>query len=117
MAEPAQTPQAQPSRSTGEPPRRKGQEELAQVVGAKENRKVRARTEAHRSVWFGFGMFGIVGWSVAIPAVVFIAIGVWIDKTWPSPYSWTLMMLFIGIVVGCLNAWHWISRERDKLER
>lgn len=117
MAQPTQSSQANPSSHPSEPPRHKLQDEMADMVGAKENRKVRARAEAHRSVWFGFGMFGIVGWSVAIPALIFIAIGVWIDRTWPSPYSWTLMMLFIGIVLGCLNAWHWISRERDKLER
>lgn len=117
MAEPAQTPQAQPSRSTGEPPRRKGQEELAQVVGAKENRKVRARAEAQKGIWFGLGMFGMIGWSVIVPALLFIALGMWIDRTWPSRYSWTLMLLFVGIVLGCWNAWHWLSSERDKLER
>lgn len=117
MAQPTRTSEGEPNRSPGEPQEHKAQEEFADMVGAKENRKVRARAESHKGIWFGLGMFGIVGWSVVIPTVVFIAIGVWIDKTWPSPYSWTLMMLFIGIVVGCLNAWHWISRERDKLER
>ena len=117
MAQSPQPPPADHGSPADESQRHKTQEELATVVGAKEDRKVRARKDAHRSVWFGLGMFGIVGWSVAVPALVFIAIGVWIDKTWPSPYSWTLMMLFIGIVVGCLNAWHWVSRERKELER
>jgi ATP synthase protein I len=92
------------------------QEEFADIVGAKEDRKVRARQAGQRSVWFGFGMFGLIGWSVAVPAVACIALGVWIDTRWPSPYSWTLMLLFVGVVLGCLNAWYWLTRERDKLD-
>ena len=84
---------------------------LIETVGTKENRKIRARQEADRGVWFGLGMFGLVGWSVAIPTLFAIAAGIWIDKRWPSPYSWTLMLLVIGVVAGCLNAWYWVRRE------
>ena len=84
---------------------------LIETVGTKENRKIRARKEEDRGVWFGLGMFGLVGWAVAIPALIGIAVGIWIDKRWPSPYSWTLMLLVIGVVVGCLNAWYWVRRE------
>ena len=49
-------------------------------------------------LFFGLGVFGVVGWSVAIPTLVGIALGVWIDRTWPSQYSWTLMLLFLGVV-------------------
>lgn len=63
-------------------------------------------------VFFGLGVFGVVGWSVAIPTVLGIALGVWIDKTWPSRYSWTLMLLFTGVILGCLNAWFWIDASR-----
>jgi ATP synthase protein I len=84
---------------------------LIETVGTKENRKIRARQEEDRGVWFGLGMFGLVGWAVAIPALIGIAVGIWIDKRWPSPYSWTLMLLVIGVMVGCLNAWYWVKRE------
>jgi ATP synthase protein I len=84
---------------------------LIETVGTKETRKIRARQEADRGVWFGLGMFGLVGWSVAIPTLIGIAAGIWIDKKWPSPYSWTLMLLVIGVLVGCLNAWYWVRRE------
>jgi ATP synthase protein I len=90
---------------------RKTQEELIQQVGAKEQRKIKARGERTHDVWFWLGMFGLVGWSVAIPTVLSLALGVWIDKTWPSRFSWTLMLLFIGVVLGCLNAWYWVKRE------
>jgi ATP synthase protein I len=84
---------------------------LIEKVGGKEDRKMRARREKDRGVWFGLGMFGLVGWSVAIPSVVGIGLGIWIDTKWPSPYSWTLMCLVIGVLVGCLNAWYWVKRE------
>ena len=95
---------------------KQAQDTLANIVGSKENRKVRARQDASHSVWFGFGMFGVIGWSVTVPALACVALGVWIDSRWPSPYSWTLMLLFIGVILGCLNAWYWVSRERGKLD-
>ena len=84
---------------------------LVEKVGAREDRKIRARQEKDRDVWFGLGMFGLIGWSVAIPTVIVIAVGIWIDAKWPSSYSWTLMFLIIGVIVGCLNAWYWVRRE------
>jgi len=56
-------------------------------------------------------MFGVVGWTVAITTIIGVALGIWIDRTWPSSYSWTLTLLFIGLIVGCLNAWYWIKKE------
>jgi len=85
--------------------------DLPEEVGIKEKRKIRAREERDRSVWFGLGMFGLVGWAVSIPTLIGVAIGIWTDKTWPGPRSWTLMCLVIGVMVGCVNAWYWIKRE------
>jgi ATP synthase protein I len=91
--------------------KKKSGDGFIETVGTKETRKIRARQEEDRGVWFGLGMFGLVGWAVAIPALIGIAVGIWIDKRWPSPYSWTLMLLVIGVGVGCLNAWYWVRRE------
>jgi len=82
-------------------------------VGAKERRKLRARKE-ERGVWFGLGMFGLVGWSVAIPTLIAIALGVWLDSRWETRTSWTLTGVFVGVAVGCLNAWYWVKRESRK---
>jgi len=83
---------------------------------ARRSRFLRARQQGERSSWFGLGMFGLVGWSVAIPTVGLTALGVWVDRRWPGPYSWTLMLLVIGMALGCLNAWFWVSRERREIE-
>ena len=85
------------------------------TVGEKETRKLRARA-TRRSIWFGLGMFGMVGWSVAVPMLALLALGIWIDRRWPSPYSWTLMLLFVGIALGCLNAWYWVAKQRRLID-
>lgn len=87
------------------------QDKLLREIGKKQGRKERARREKDRSILFGMGMFGIVGWSVAIPTLACLAIGIWIDGTYETRFSWTLMMLAIGIILGCMNAWYWVSKE------
>lgn len=84
---------------------------LGPQVARKAERRLRARRTKNRSVWFGLGMFGLIGWSVAVPTVAGIALGVWIDRHWPGQASWTLTLLFIGLVLGCVNAWRWLKRE------
>lgn len=68
-----------------------------------------------RRLFFGLGMFGVVGWSVAIPMVAATFLGVWLDAHFPSRYSWTLMLLGAGLGLGCFNAWHWLQRERQEI--
>jgi len=96
---------------SGEDPRA-----LGRVVGKKAARKLKARRNAGQGVWFGLGMMGLVGWSVAIPALLGAALGIWLDNRRPGSHSWTLMLLVIGLVTGCLNAWHWVANE-DKAMR
>ena len=96
--------------SDGHDPRRRD-EEWRRSVEEKEARKLKARREKQRTIWFGLGMMGLVGWAVTIPTLIGIALGVWIDKTWPSQYSWTLMLLVAGVAAGCWNAWKWVERE------
>ncbi|MCK5356669.1 MAG: AtpZ/AtpI family protein [Methyloprofundus sp.] len=75
-------------------------------------RKIKARKNEQHNIWFGLGMFGLIGWSVMIPTVAGIALGIWIDKSWPGQISWTLTLMFVGVVLGCMNAWRWIGEER-----
>lgn len=83
---------------------------FAEEVGSKEARKVRARGRKDKNLWFGLGMFGLVGWSVAISTLLGTAIGIWLDMNYPSRFSWTLMLLFAGVILGSLNAWYWVNR-------
>ena len=81
-------------------------------IAQMEKRKLKARDES-KNVWFGLGMFGMVGWSVAIPAVAGALIGVWLDKNHPVAFSWTVSLLLAGLVIGCMIAWYWV-RSEDK---
>lgn len=89
-----------------------GADELARAVGAREVRKVRARRRGRRTLLFGMGMFGLVGWSLAVPTLAGLALGIWLDQRFAGRHSWTVTLLIAGIVAGCLNAWYWIDRER-----
>jgi len=86
-------------------------------VSEREKRKLRARVTSDRSIWFGLGTFGVVGWSVVIPTVIGAAIGIWIDAHDGGRISWTLMLIVIGLVIGCLNAWFWVERGRREIDR
>jgi len=97
--------------------RDKEQDDFTSRVSKSESRKLRARKKGERSIWFGLGMFGIVGWSVAAPTLVGIALGIWIDRRWPGRFSWTLMLLIAGLLLGCLIAYHWVNRERKTIEK
>ncbi len=80
-------------------------------IRKKERRKLRARSQRSQSVWFGFGMFGVVGWSIAVPTLLGILLGIWIDQRWPSQFSWTLMLMRAGLISGGINAWNWVRQE------
>ena len=83
---------------------------LEKTVGRKAERRDRARREGRHTVWFGFGMFGLVGWAVAVPALAGVAFGHWLDTHYPNGPAWAVMGLLIGVALGCLNAWWWVQR-------
>lgn len=90
---------------------------LSARIDRRARRKMRARGRPQRATWFGLGMYGLVGWSVVIPTLLGVAIGLWIDDRWPSRFSWTLMLLAAGLLLGCWNAWYWVSLEQRAIHR
>ena len=89
---------------------------FAGQVGAKAARKLKARRNPAPGVWFGLGMMGLIGWSVAIPTLLGAALGIWLDSHYPGEHSWTLALLVAGLIIGCLNAGRWVAKE-DKAMR
>ncbi len=85
-------------------------------IEKKEKRKLRAQRKKGQAIWFGLGLFGVIGWSVMVPTLIGIAVGIWADRRWPGQISWTLTFLFAGIILGCLNAWYWVEKERKEIE-
>jgi ATP synthase protein I len=94
----------------------KDEPDFAAQVGAKASRKLKARRNAAHGVWFGLGMMGLIGWTVVVPTLLGAALGHWLDKRRTGEHSWTLALLVAGLVLGCLNAWHWVAKE-DKAMR
>ena len=88
---------------------------LSQGVGAKAARKLRARRHVTRTVWFGLGMMGLIGWSVVVPTLLGAALGLWLDQRYPGGRSWTLALLVAGLAIGCWNAWHWVTKEEKEM--
>jgi ATP synthase protein I len=92
------------------------QEQFTDTVGKKVARKAEAR-RTPKTGWFGLGMMGIVGWSVTLPILLSIAAGAWLEANIPAGFSWRLLMFATGVVLGCLNAWYWVEKERKKFEK
>lgn len=103
--------------TTNEKNEQDARDKMVHDIGGQHARKMRARRNKDHSAWFGLGMIGTIGWTVAIPTLLGVALGLWIDAQWPGPFSWTLTLLFTGLVIGCINAWMWISREQESMER
>ena len=93
------------SRDNGEP------NDVVDDIARQAERRIRARRERRRGIWFGFGMFGMVGWAVALPTLLGVALGYWLDEIAPQRFSWKLALLLAGVVLGGLNAWFWIEKE------
>lgn len=101
MTEPPRPVRERPAQDSGQ---------VADEVARKAERKIRARGERRLGVWFGLGMFGIIGWAVAVPTVAGVLAGTWLDAHWPAGFSWVLTLLMAGLLVGCVNAWWWLTR-------
>ncbi|WP_101069009.1 AtpZ/AtpI family protein [Roseovarius salinarum] len=83
----------------------------ADRIARRAERMRESRKRHDRSPLYGIGMFGLVGWAVAVPTLLGVALGLWIDARVDSDMSWTLALLLAGVALGCLNAWYWVQRE------
>ena len=85
---------------------------LSKKVGTREVRKLKARSERRYSALVkGLRMTGLVGWTVAVPTLIGVALGKWLDNALPANFSWTLTLLMTGLILGCFHAWYWLKRE------
>jgi ATP synthase protein I len=90
---------------------------LAQHIDTKPRRELRGQHGKEKSIWFGLGFLGLIGWSVSVPLLLGVAVGLWIDQHYPSRASWTLGLVIVGLLIGCLNAWRWVEKEHRAIRR
>ena len=95
----------------------KRNESFFKTIEKRSNQKIKAQRNKGPNLLRGLGLFGMVGWSVVVPTLLGIACGVWIDKNYKSSYSWTLMLLIGGLILGSMIAWHWVEKERQDIHR
>ena len=88
-------------------------DELRRIVLHKSVRRARARRHGHDNVWSWMGMFGLVGWTVAVPTLLGLAFGAFLDGRIDSSVSFTITFLVVGAAVGASMAWYWIKRESE----
>jgi ATP synthase protein I len=88
-----------------------GETTFADRVAKKAARKLKAKNSPPPGVWFGLGVMGLIGWSIAIPTLLGAALGSWLDSRHFAGHSWTLALLVAGLTLGCFNAWTWIRKE------
>lgn len=93
------------------------QKKFSQMIESKEKRRLKEKRKSKRGVLYGLGMFGLVGWSVVVPTLAGALLGFWLDKRFHGMQSWTLTFLLIGLIIGCISAWHWVSREHNDIHK
>lgn len=87
------------------------QDPFGQAIERRVQRRLRGDKRGRNELLFWLGLTGIVGWSIAVPTVLGILLGRWMDEQWPGPTSWVLTLLIVGVITGCLNAAYWVKRE------
>ncbi|MBY0518606.1 MAG: AtpZ/AtpI family protein [Bacteriovoracaceae bacterium] len=82
----------------------------------KEARKLKARRNREVSAWWGFSLFGLVGWSVVVPALIGVFVGGLLEHHYTGSHSWTVALLLTGICVGSVLALFLLAKELFKKE-
>ncbi len=79
-------------------------------------REVRRQAELVRQgrrlgVWHSLALAGAIGWMVSLPAVLGALLGRWLDASFDTGIFWTLLLLGLGLTLGCASAWRYAQRE------
>jgi ATP synthase protein I len=101
-----------PAGSAADADRRRA-DELRRVVLHKSLRRERARQRGDESIWAWLGTFGLVGWTVALPTLLGLAFGRFLDDRVDTTSSFTITFLVVGAAVGVSMAWYWVRRESE----
>lgn len=89
--------------------------DFSKMIDAKEKLKLKGQQKNKQGLWFGLGMFGLIGWTIAVPTFLGILFGIWLDHKFPGKHSWTITFLLLGLITGCVSAWLWVSKEHKNI--
>jgi len=88
------------------------EDEFEMRVERQRRRIEAARGKEGQSFWAYVGLIGTVGWSVVVPMVMGVFLGMWLDRRYGTGSKWTLGLLVFGLAIGCFNAWRSITKEQ-----
>ena len=86
----------------------------SEAIRRRTQRMQKTRDEPQYSPLNGLGVFGVIGWSVALPTVGGAFLGMWLNRVAPQSFSWPIALILGGVVLGGMVAWSWIDKTRDK---
>ena len=89
-------------------------DKASEAIRRRTQRMQKTRDEPQYSPLNGLGVFGVIGWSVAIPTVGGAFLGMWLNRVAPQSFSWPIALILGGVVLGGLVAWSWIDKARDQ---
>ena len=92
----------------------KPEDASAKAIRRRAERMQQTRKEPKYSPLNGLGVFGVIGWSVAMPTVAGAFLGMWLNRVAPQSFSWPIALILGGVVIGAMVAWSWIDKTRDK---
>lgn len=91
------------------PGRSPSEERMLRQVASTERR---IQHQRNRWSWSSISVLGLIGWSVTVPTLIGAAVGIWVDRRWPSRFSWSLMLLLAGLFFGCVHAWRQVKGDQ-----
>ena len=74
----------------------------------------KGKEETGQSFWTYVGLIGAVGWGIVLPIVLGVLLGFWIDRKLGGGSMWTLILLLVGVAIGCVNGWRTITEEHQE---
>lgn len=93
------------------------EEQLKAKILRKERHQLAGKETKKNVIFYGLGMIGVFGWSIVIPTFLGLIIGFWLDEKWSLGFNWTLTFLFLGVVLGSINGWYWVTKQRKSIEK
>ncbi|MDY0274148.1 MAG: F0F1 ATP synthase subunit [Desulfomicrobium sp.] len=80
-------------------------------------RQLKRGRRSRYSPLHGLGAFGVIGWSVTLPAVGGALLGLWLNRVVPRDFSWAIALMLGGLVLGMVFAVQWIAGENRAVQQ
>lgn len=79
----------------------------------RDGQRLARREQGHRSFWRSLGVIGMVGWPIALGSVGGTLLGRYLDTRLDTGIRFTLMLMTVGVLIGCFAAWRTVVQKDD----